>query len=80
MKWCPRCDNMMVPKKNKLICSACKYELDITEKDKMNYKLSKTIHKDNSKNSPIIIRYAMNSEKISSEDRKAHDDFFRTLS
>lgn len=77
MKWCPHCNNMMFPKNGKLACNACKYESAITDKDKTGYKISKTMRNDDDAR-PIVIREMTGTTKISSDDRKAYDDFFRT--
>ncbi len=75
MKFCPVCDNLLVPKNQKLYCKACEKEYSFNgAEDVEEYKIVKTIKHDEEEVAPVIIK--TNSEKISGEDRKAYEEFF----
>lgn len=75
MKFCPNCDNILIPKKKKLYCKACNEEFELDEKDE-EYKIVKTIRHDEKEIAPIIIKEGLKGEKISAQDRKAFEEFF----
>lgn len=75
MKFCPNCDNILIPKKKKLFCKACNEEFELNEKDE-EYKIVKTIRHDEKEIAPIIIKEGLKGEKISAQDRKAFEEFF----
>jgi len=75
LKFCPNCDNILIPKKKKLYCKACNEEFELDEKDE-EYKIVKTIRHDEKEIAPIIIKEGLKGEKISAQDRKAFEEFF----
>ncbi|MHA1146755.1 MAG: hypothetical protein ACTSR8_00755 [Promethearchaeota archaeon] len=75
MKFCPDCNNILLPKNKKLYCKACEKEFDLgTSQDE--YKIIKTIHHDDKEITPIIIKNGFKGDKISAQDRKAYEEFF----
>ncbi|MFW9937407.1 MAG: hypothetical protein ACFFD5_07140 [Candidatus Thorarchaeota archaeon] len=75
MKFCPECDNILIPKNKKLYCKACEKEFELDPKTD-EYKIVKTIKHDEKETAPIIIKEGLKSERISGEDRKAFEDLF----
>ena len=45
MKFCPECDNILIPKNKKLYCKACEKEFELNPKTD-EYKIVKTIRHD----------------------------------
>jgi len=76
MKFCPDCDNIIFPTKDKkLYCKACDKEFDLeTEAD--DFKIVKKIKHDEKELAPIVVKESMGSNKISAQDRKAFEEFF----
>lgn len=75
MKFCPHCDNILIPKNKKLICKACNEEFEL-DKEKDEYKIVKTIKHDEKEAAPVILREGMKRSRISDQDRKAFEEFF----
>jgi len=75
MKFCPDCDNILIPKNRKLYCKACEKEFELDPKTD-EYKIVKTIKHDEKESAPIIIKEGLKAERISGEDRKAFEDLF----
>jgi len=75
MKFCPNCDNILIPKNKKLYCKACNEGFELDEKTD-DYKIVKTIKHDEKETAPIIIKEGLKSERISAQDRKAYEEFF----
>ena len=75
MRFCPNCDNILIPKDKKLFCKACDefFELGKGEDD---YKIIKIIKHDDKEIAPIIIKESSRKDRISIEDRKAYEEFF----
>lgn len=78
MKWCPECDNILLPSRGKLFCRACNKYHNFEDGDEEKYKMVKTIKRDERDLTPAIMRGGVTGEKISADDRRAFDDFFRT--
>jgi len=78
MRFCPSCDNIIIPKNGKLYCQACEEEFELPD-NQADYKIIKKIKHDDSAESPIVIKgdSAFKSSKISNQDRKAYEEFFR---
>ena len=76
MRFCPDCDNIMIPRKKKLYCKACDMEFDLDSNQQDDYKIVKTIKHDEKEIAPIIIKEGLKGDKISDQDRKAYEEFF----
>jgi DNA-directed RNA polymerase subunit M/transcription elongation factor TFIIS len=76
MKFCPVCDNMLIPKGQKLYCRICNKEYRLLSKE--DYVFARTIDHDEEELSPIIIENPSEEDHISTEDREAYEDFFKT--
>ena len=76
MKFCPDCDNFIIPTKDKkLYCKACDKEFDLeTEAD--DFKIVKKIKHDEKELAPIVVKESMGGKKITAQDRKAFEEFF----
>lgn len=76
MKFCPDCDNILLPRGDKLYCKVCNmfFKLDLIDKD--NFVLEKTIHHNEKELTPIITKAPLEEDRITNEDRKAHEDYF----
>jgi DNA-directed RNA polymerase subunit M/transcription elongation factor TFIIS len=78
MRFCPNCDNIIIPKGGKLYCQACEEEYALPDKDQTEFKIVKRIKHDDSADSPIVLKGdTFKSSKISNQDRKAFEEFFR---
>ncbi|MHA1436268.1 MAG: hypothetical protein ACTSPD_01705 [Promethearchaeota archaeon] len=75
MKFCPNCDNILIPKKHKLFCKACNQEFELDENTD-DYKIIKTIKHDEREITPIIVKDGLKGDRISAQDRKAFEEFF----
>ncbi|MFO7795169.1 MAG: hypothetical protein ACQERB_11150 [Promethearchaeati archaeon] len=74
MRFCPNCDNILIPKDKKLYCKACDQYFEFS-KDENDYKIIKKIRHDDKEISPIVIKESK-ADRISIEDRKAYEEFF----
>ncbi len=74
MRFCPNCDNILLPRKKKLYCNACNEEFDLDHKDE--YKMILTIKHDEIELTPVVVKEGLKNNKITEDDRKAHEDFF----
>lgn len=77
MRFCPDCDNILIPRKKKLYCKACDKEFDLDSNQQDEYKIIKTIRHDEKEIAPIIIKEGLKGDKISDQDRKAYEEFFK---
>lgn len=77
MRFCPDCDNILIPRKKKLYCKACDKEFDLDSNQQDDYKIVKTIKHDEKEIAPIIIKEGLKGDKISEQDRKAFEEFFK---
>lgn len=77
MRFCPDCDNILIPRKKKLYCKACDMELDLDTNQQDDYKIVKTIKHDEKEIAPIIVKEGLKGDKISDQDRKAFEEFFK---
>lgn len=79
MKFCPNCDNILIPKNKKLFCKACdeEFALDVTKTS--DYKIVKKIKHDDKEIAPIVVKGGLKNERISSQDRKAFEEFFGSV-
>ena len=78
IKFCPACDNILIPRKKKLYCKACEEEYDASQvgASQEDYKIIKKIRHDEAGSTPIIIKEGLKGERISDQDRKAYEEFF----
>ncbi|MFW9773865.1 MAG: hypothetical protein ACFFBH_00340 [Promethearchaeota archaeon] len=76
MRFCPNCDNILIPKNKKLFCKACNQEFDLDTNSPEDYKLVKSIKHDEKEVAPIIIKEGLKGERISERERKAYEDLF----
>ena len=77
MRFCPDCDNILIPRKKKLYCKACDKEFDLDSNQQDDYKIVKTIKHDEKEIAPIIVKEGLKGDKISDQDRKAFEEFFK---
>jgi DNA-directed RNA polymerase subunit M/transcription elongation factor TFIIS len=75
MKFCPDCDNIIFPKKQKFYCKACDKEFDL-DAEADDFKIVKKIKHDEKETAPIVVKETLASVKISARDRKAYEEFF----
>jgi hypothetical protein len=66
----------MIPRKQKLYCKACDEEFDLDNSKPEDFKIVKKIKHDEKESAPIIVKEGLKSERISSQDRKAFEEFF----
>ncbi len=76
MKFCPDCENILLPKGDKLYCKICDlyFKLDFIDKD--DYVLEKIICHNEKEFTPLITKAPLEEDRITDEDRKAHEDYF----
>lgn len=77
MRFCPDCDNILIPRNKKLYCKACDKEFDLDSNKQDDYKIVKTIRHDEKEIAPIIVKEGLKGDKISDQDRKAYEEFFK---
>ena len=75
MKFCPDCDNIILPRNQKLYCKAFDKEFDLDAKAE-DFKIVKKIKHDEKETAPIVVKERLTSDKISAQDRKAFEEFF----
>ena len=78
VKFCPTCNNIMIPKNKKLFCKTCEQEFDLDTKKEEDFKLTRTIRHNEKEAMPIIAKEGHKPEKIDNEDRKSFEEFFGT--
>ena len=78
MRFCPTCDNILIPRKKRLICGVCgeKFEMDSKSDDFM---LVRFILHGDKEEAPIIAREGIKRDIITTQDRKAFEEFFHTI-
>ncbi|MFX0034174.1 MAG: hypothetical protein ACFE9I_00860 [Candidatus Hermodarchaeota archaeon] len=76
MRFCPNCDNILIPRDGKLFCKACEVEFKLDTSNPEDYTIKKSIKHDEKEAAPIIIKEGLKGEKISAQDRKAYEEFF----
>lgn len=72
MRFCEKCDNILIPKGKKLFCKACNEEFELEDE----YKIVKKIKHDEKETAPIVVKESSTSNRISAQDRKAFEEFF----
>jgi len=75
MRFCPVCENLLLPHKGKLYCKACGYEVSINDEDRDEYLDKIRMNKANSDEEPIINKEP-NNIKITVDQRKAFEEYF----
>jgi DNA-directed RNA polymerase subunit M/transcription elongation factor TFIIS len=73
MLFCPNCDNVIIPRKNKWFCRICNKEFDL-DMNQNDFKIIKTINH-NRDLRPIIITNS-NKNRTIADYRKAREDYF----
>jgi len=78
MRFCPTCDNILIPRKKRLICRVCgeKFEVDSKLDD---FTLVRVIQHDDRDDAPIIAREGLKRDIITVQERKAFEEFFNTI-
>ncbi len=67
----------MIPRNKKLYCKTCEQEFDLDTKKEEDYKIVKKVrHSD--KGEALVVKEGLETEKISSKDRKAFEEYFET--
>ena len=74
MRFCPNCDNMLVPRKKTLYCKVWNDEFNFRI-SKDDYNLITVLNQDKNEMSPIIIK-TPKRDRISEDDRKAYEEYF----
>ncbi len=77
MRFCPSCDNILIPRNKRLFCKVCSKEFKLNPKTK-DYTIIKTIKHEDKEFSPIVLRKGLKIDTISAQDRKAFEEFFHT--
>jgi DNA-directed RNA polymerase subunit M/transcription elongation factor TFIIS len=75
MRFCPNCDNILIPRNKKLYCKACNQEFEL-DKETEEYKIVKKIKHDEKESAPIVVKEVLKNDRISAQDRKAFEEFF----
>jgi len=78
MKFCSKCDNLLFPKNGKLYCKSCGSFYDLQGLEKEEYIISKTIAHDEEEEMPIIMEENDKINVISSDERKAFEEYFNS--
>ena len=76
MRFCTKCDNLLLTKEGKLFCRTCNAFSEVPSNIKQEYVIVKAIKHENSDLGPIIVKDKSNGNNISHEDRKAREEFF----
>ncbi len=76
MKFCPNCDNILFPRKKKVYCNACNEEFNLDLDNKDEYKMKLTIKHDEIESTLVVVKEGLKKNKLTVDDRKAHEDFF----
>ncbi len=89
MKYCPKCENILLPrkKKNVLYCRVCDKEFPVEKEDEMKeYKRSTKKRTEESRrrkaqsHKTVILEENIKKKSISAEERKAMEDLFQAPS
>ena len=78
MRFCPTCDNILIPRKKSLICGVCgeKFKADSKLDD---FILVKVIQHDDKEAAPRIAKEGLKRDIITAQERKAFEEFFHTI-
>jgi len=76
MKFCPNCDNILIPRNKKLFCKACDQDFNLEKDQQKEYTIVKHMKHEDKEIKPIIIKNGLKTSKISQNDRKAFEEFF----
>ena len=76
MRFCSKCDNLLLTKEGKLYCRSCNAFFEAPPDVQKEYVLVKEIKHEDNDFGPIIVKVSTNKSKISQEDRKAREEFF----
>ena len=79
MKFCPNCNNLLIPRTGALFCRVCNQEFILQSIDKIEYKLVKRIGHDVRDIEPIIIKTEIKKKLITFQDRSTHEDYFASF-
>lgn len=77
MRFCPDCENIIIPKNNRLFCRACEKEFEL-DPETNDYKIVKKIKHNESEFETLIVRKALKNKRISTEDREAYEELFQS--
>jgi len=66
----------LITKNRKFFCKACEEEFDLDVSKTEDYKIVKKIRHDEREFAPIVVKEGLKRERISSQDRKAFEDYF----
>jgi DNA-directed RNA polymerase subunit M/transcription elongation factor TFIIS len=76
MRFCPNCENILIPRNKKLYCKVCNKEFDLNPDCLNEYRSSKHILNEVQQNYIVSKDHSIKSFPISNELRKAYEDFF----
>ncbi len=68
----------MIPKDKKLFCKTCEKSFDLDTKKEEDYKIIKKVRHTEKESAPLVVKEGLETEKISSKDRKAFEEYFET--
>ena len=76
MRFCSECENLLLPHMKKLYCRTCNTEFELIQNDFDEYKVKKTIKNKHIELYPVIYSEFPGIVNISSQYRKAYEEFF----
>lgn len=76
MRFCPECDNMLLPQKGKLFCKTCQKEYEFDDFASEEYTSIIRVDNDELNEMPVYIVREVSNSTISSDQRKAFEDYF----
>ena len=77
LKFCPNCNNFLIPKNGKLFCKICDKSFDLTENEENNYIIVKNLNNEDIEPA-IIFEDDIKFSRISKEDRETFEDYFKS--
>ncbi len=76
MKFCPNCDNILIPRDRKLFCKVCNQEFELKPDYFYDYNIIHIIKHEEGQFIPKIVKGNSKIVQISNKLGKVHEDFF----
>lgn len=77
MNYCPKCNNLLVPRNDHLYCRICDKEYELFKDEEGEYTNVRRFGEKKDAETPIVDSNL--EESISERDRESHEDYFGTI-
>jgi DNA-directed RNA polymerase subunit M/transcription elongation factor TFIIS len=68
MRFCPYCENLLIPRRRRLFCKVCNREFDLCSNDCVNeYRISISTHNKVERSEPLILNDSYSETELSNK-------------